>query len=73
MPDSFKASEPGLKFIDQLRRKKGWTKDSPRWLDEAGGIGRTTLQRFWKQSPIRKNNFEAICRAVGVADWEKNC
>ena len=69
MSDSIKASETGLLLIDQLRRKKGWTKDSPKWLDEAGGISRSTLQRFWKPQPIRQESFKAICKAVNFDDW----
>jgi DNA-binding Xre family transcriptional regulator len=68
---SVKASKQGLDILDQARRKRGWNKDSGIWLDAAGGISRATLQRFWRSEPIRRENFEAICKAVGVDEWEQ--
>ena len=75
MADSLKASQQGLKIIDQARRNKGWIKDAPAWQAEAlkltkENVGRSTLQRFWKQTPIRQALFVAICKAVGIEDWE---
>lgn len=77
MADSFKASQTGLATIDQMRRKKGWNKDAPVWIDAAnellkltgGNVSRSTLQRFWRGIPIRQESFAAICKAVGMEDW----
>lgn len=70
MAASLKASEDGLRMIDQLRKKKGWNKDAPAWCDAANSISPTTLDRFWRRTPIRKENFVAICKAVGMENWE---
>ncbi|TVP60087.1 MAG: ATP-binding protein [Nodularia sp. (in: Bacteria)] len=70
MADSVFASRQGLINIDKVRKKNGWTKDSPSWLSEAGGVSRSTLQRFWKRQPIKHENFVAICQAIGF-DWQE--
>ena len=80
MANSLLASEQGLEIIDQARRKKGWNKDAPAWIDAAndllkdtknGSVSRSTLQRFWRCKPIRQENFKAICKALGIDNWEK--
>ncbi|MGK7938116.1 MAG: hypothetical protein AB4206_20315 [Xenococcaceae cyanobacterium] len=35
MANSLLASEQGLEIIDRARRKKGWNKDAPAWIDAA--------------------------------------
>ncbi len=70
MADSLRASEEGLKIVDQKRRKKGWNKDTVTWID-AADTSRPTLQRFWRREPIRRRTFVDICQAVGIEDWEK--
>jgi hypothetical protein len=79
MANSLPASQSGLKIIDQARKKKGWNKDSPIWIDTAnkllqatpnGSVSRSTLQRFWQKEAIRQENFVAICKAVGIENWE---
>ncbi|MUG95495.1 AAA family ATPase [Scytonema sp. UIC 10036] len=67
---SVRASKQGLDILEKARRNKGWNKDSSNWLDAAGGISRATLQRFWRGESIRQENFEAICKAVGIKNWE---
>jgi DNA-binding Xre family transcriptional regulator len=67
---SLRASKRGLEIVDRARRKKGWNKDAPAWIDATGTISRLTLQRFWRQQPIRAENFLAICKAVGIDEWE---
>lgn len=75
MADSLRASEQGRQIVDQARRKKGWNKDAAAWIDAAsdicGNVSRSTLQRFWRKQPIRRESFVAICKAVGIDDWEK--
>lgn len=70
MADSIQATKEGLKIVDQKRTVKGWTKTTITWLDEAGKIGKSTLERFWQGKPIRQENFVAICKAVGIDDWK---
>ena len=80
MASSLLASKQGLEIIDRARRKKGWNKDAPAWIDAAsdllkdtenGSVSRSTLQRFWRCKPIRQENFKAICKAVGIDNWER--
>jgi hypothetical protein len=70
MADSLRASEQGRQIVDQARRKKGWNKDAAAWID-AAKTSRSTLQRFWDRKPIRQENFVAICKAVGIDNWER--
>jgi HEAT repeat protein/DNA-binding Xre family transcriptional regulator len=70
MAASIRASQKGLTIIDQERIKRGWNKDARAWID-AANISRSTLQRFWKEQPIRQENFLAICKAVGIDNWEE--
>lgn len=65
---SIKASEEGLRRVDQARRKKRWNKTAEVWCSQAF-ISRATLSRFWGMQSIRSELFMAICEAVGV-DWE---
>jgi hypothetical protein len=69
MVNSIKASEPGLRIVDQTRRKKGWNKTAEAWCMQ-GFTSRATLSRFWAGQPIRKEIFIAICDAVG-ANWQE--
>ncbi|MEM8723639.1 MAG: ATP-binding protein [Cyanobacteria bacterium P01_G01_bin.39] len=79
MAASLIASKKGLEIIDQARKRKGWNKDASVWIDAAnellknskhGSVTRPTLQRFWKPQKIRQENFIAICKAVGIDNWE---
>jgi predicted NACHT family NTPase len=63
------ASEAGLEIVDRARKKKGWNKSAPLFLEAAGSISRSTSDKFWARQPIKHENFVAICAAVGV-DWE---
>jgi HEAT repeat protein/DNA-binding Xre family transcriptional regulator len=67
---SIRASQKGLKIIDRERRKRGWNRKAPAWIN-AANISRSTLQRFWKGQPIRQESFLAICKAVGIDNWEE--
>ena len=70
MVDSLKASEQGLKIVDEARRKKRWQKYALTWATVAA-TSTATLKRFWaRKSAIDRYAFIAICEAVGV-NWEK--
>lgn len=80
MAASFRASPAGLEQIDLARSKKGWNKDSVAWVEAANDLLKasghslqvSTLKRFWRsKEPITQRNFAAICKAVGIDDWEK--
>ena len=64
-----KASDQGLKIIDSLRKKRGWSKSAAIWADSAM-VAPTTLKRFWRKEAVKEKNFEAICHAVGVRHWQ---
>ena len=70
MASSLVASEQGLEIVDRARRKRGWNKDAPAWFD-AASVSRSTLKRFWRPEFIRQENFIAICKAVGIDNWEE--
>jgi hypothetical protein len=67
---AIKASSVGLEIIDRARELKGWNKTGLPWQVQAD-VSRSTLDRFWMQKPIKRQNFEAICVAVGVAVWQE--
>jgi AAA-like domain len=69
---SVRASEAGLVKVDRARRRmRGWTKTrTESWWMEAE-VSQSTLRRFWARKLIRENNFIAICKAVGLEDWEE--
>jgi hypothetical protein len=70
MVDSLKASEQGLKIVDEARRNKRWQKNSLTWVQEAK-TSEATLKRFWgRKSAIDRYAFIGICHAVGV-NWEE--
>ena len=65
-----RASNQGLKLIDELREKKRWKRQDYRW-EEAAIVSKATLKRFWRRIPIEKDSFIAICKAVGLENWEE--
>lgn len=70
MADTLKASKQGLAIVDQARRRRGWTKTrTPAWWD-AAYTTQATLKRFWRGIAIQRENFIAICQAVGIGNWE---
>ncbi len=69
MASTLSASATGLEIVDRARQKKDWTKAQAAWHVGAE-VSKSTLDRFWMQKPIKRQNFKAICTAVGV-DWEQ--
>jgi DNA polymerase III delta prime subunit len=70
MAVALRVSEQGLKLVDQARRRKGWTKTADAWWQVAE-TSPSTLKRFWRGMPIARENFIAICQAVGLDNWEE--
>jgi len=71
MADTLKASPAGLEKVDRARARKGWTKTrTPAWWDTAYTT-QATLKRFWRGIAIQRENFIAICQAVGIEDWRQ--
>jgi GTPase SAR1 family protein len=70
VPNSLKASIEGLERIDKARRRMGLSRTrSETWWLEAE-VSQSTLRRFWSSRLIRRENFVAICRAVGIERWQ---
>lgn len=69
MANSVRASQSGLKLVDQARRRKRWNKTSEIWCASAF-TSKSTLNRFWARQAIREEAFVAICSTVGVL-WEQ--
>lgn len=69
MAATLKASTTGLDLVDQARCKKGWAKAEPAWADLAF-TSTATLKRFWGGVAIGADTFQAICKVVGLEDWE---
>jgi WD40 repeat protein len=69
MANTLSASATGLEIVDRARQKKDWTKAEVAWQVTAE-VSKSSLDRFWMQKPIKRQNFKAICTAVGV-DWEQ--
>jgi DNA-binding Xre family transcriptional regulator len=65
---TLRASDKGLKTIDRLRIKKGWSRREKAWYDLAY-TSESTLRRFWEKQPISHENFVNICTAI-EANWE---
>ncbi|HEY9816929.1 MAG TPA: pentapeptide repeat-containing protein, partial [Candidatus Obscuribacterales bacterium] len=55
--------------MDKARCKKGWAKAEQAWADLAH-TSPATLKRFWAGIAIASSSFRAICKAVGIEDWE---
>ncbi len=69
MAATLRASKQGLELVDQARRKKGWTATAKSWYD-AAQTSVATLKRFRQGLSIDRDVFVAICKAVGIEDWE---
>ncbi|WP_026786376.1 NB-ARC domain-containing protein [Planktothrix rubescens] len=71
MAATLRASEIGLKIVDQERNKKQWKKDSFTWATTKAHSSVATLKRFWRRIPIGTDHFINICKAVGIENWEE--
>jgi hypothetical protein len=70
MATSLIASKEGLKIVDRERRKKGWQATAASWF-WAANTSEATLKRFRRRVPIQQDVFVAICKAVGIENWEE--
>jgi hypothetical protein len=70
MAITLKASKQGLEIVDRERRKKGWQATAVSWC-AAAHVSEATLKRFKRRVPIDRSSFVAICKAVGVDNWEE--
>jgi hypothetical protein len=70
MAVSLGASKQGLEVVDQARKKKGWAATAAAWYQDAK-TSAATLKRFRRGKPIQQDAFIAICKAVGIENWEE--
>ena len=70
MAISLKASKQGLEIVDEKRKKKGWKATAVAWYT-AANTSEATLKRFRGRTPIDRDVFIAICKAVGIENWEE--
>ncbi|MEM7591192.1 MAG: NB-ARC domain-containing protein [Cyanobacteria bacterium P01_A01_bin.83] len=66
---SLQLSAEGWRQIEKARTKKGWGTQEEAWCDFAG-VSRETLKRFLAKKAIRQNNFIALCREVGIDNYQ---
>jgi tetratricopeptide (TPR) repeat protein len=64
-----RASEVGLKVIDEARKQKGWKRQDCRWWSEAQS-SLPVLKRFRARQDVGEEIFKRLCKAVGINDWE---
>jgi len=67
---SLRASKQGLEIVDAKRKKKGWEATAVAWCS-AANTSVATLKRFRRGIPIDRDLFIAICKAVGIENWEE--
>jgi tetratricopeptide (TPR) repeat protein len=70
MAASLKASKQGIEIVDQARKKKGWAATAAAWYQDAK-TSAATLKRFRRGKPIQQDTFIAICKAVGIENWDE--
>jgi hypothetical protein len=68
MAITIRASEEGLRRVDETRKAKDWNRCDCRWHNEAN-VCESTLKRFWARKFLNKDTFSSICHAVGQ-NWE---
>ena len=70
MSISYRLSGEGYSRVEQARKKKGWRAQDIRWRAEAN-VSLSTLKRFREHRVgIHESCFSALCRAIGIDDWE---
>ena len=69
MAITLKTDKSGLVIIDRARTRKNWSALAAAWC-HAANVSLSTLKRFRERKAIQKDSFIAICKAVGIEDWE---
>ncbi len=70
MAISLRASKQGLEIVEAKRKNKGWGATAVAWYS-AANTSEATLKRFRRGIPIDRDVFIAICKAVGIDNWEE--
>lgn len=66
---TIRASKTGLEIIEANRELRNWNKTSAKWFNDAN-VSLSTLKRFRSRVPIDRDAFIAICKAIGVNNWQ---
>jgi len=69
MAATLRSSKKGLQKVHEKRKIRGWTATAQAWC-EAAFTSEATLKRFCGRIPIQQPAFVAICKAVGIENWE---
>ncbi len=64
-----KASAQGLQQIEEARKQKQWKCQDARWY-MAAAVSVAVLKRFRAGKSVGKDAFIAICKAVGIDNWQ---
>ncbi|NER99995.1 MAG: ATP-binding protein, partial [Symploca sp. SIO1B1] len=70
MSTTYRASKTGLSIVEEAQKAKGWKAQSQKWCEQAY-VSLSTLRRFRQRNSIRENYFIAICKAVGIDNWQE--
>ncbi|HBB30376.1 MAG TPA: hypothetical protein DDZ80_26040 [Cyanobacteria bacterium UBA8803] len=69
MAATLRASKQGLRIVERERKKKGWNATAAAWYQDAK-TSPATLKRFRHGKSIDRDVFVALCKAVGIENWE---
>ena len=64
-----KASAQGLQQVEEARKQKKWKCQDERWY-MAAAASVSVLKRFREGKSVGKDSFIAICKAVGIDNWQ---
>lgn len=70
MANTLQLSSTGRNTVDQARQKINWIQLEVAWQTKAE-VSESTLDRFWRQIPIKRDNFIAICAVLDIYNWEE--
>lgn len=65
-----KASAQGLERVEDARKDKEWQCQDARWY-MAAAVSLSVLKRFRAGESVGKDAFIAICKAVGIDNWQE--
>jgi len=65
-----RASAQGLHKVEEARKQKKWKCQDARWYMKAK-VSLSVLKRFRAGDSVGKDAFIAICKAVGIDNWQE--
>ena len=64
---SLRLSPVGVEQVRDMKKMKGWGNSD---LAEASYVCLSTAKRFTRGDSVSAANFKALCRALGLDEWE---